>query len=464
MLTDGIWIWLATVFDYWFAIYAVVATIFFFLAVISKDNSKFYGIIAGYCGIFSFLGLVISSTGAAMAGVVSGSIFGTFQFALSLIFLISGVILVYFALDAKNNAKAKEASNSTFLLAICTFLIGGYMLFDAVPVVFGNNDYTNYINHLPAYQMLLPLPIGRVIITIIPLTIFAIGAYIIKESRTKQYESQAMQEEDKFLKTYSKLDLEVSRKLYHVVIIVVIVCYLYIGTIVVDAIYQFTFLGLPSMPGYPPNQIIYDAVVTPPTTGLLDFRAGHILLLMAAGWIMVILLFTDVVRIKKYRYYPIKMLAKVYRDKERRVFAPHIYLTTGIFFILVLSSGIDLLTGTPIGRSYSAHIVTITIMVSALADAVATIVGITKGKRHIKGGKKTWEGWIAGFVSAILLGLLSFVALMPLYGGNIGVGIVMALVSAGIFGLIDYLSPPISDNILNPLAIGLALWGIALLV
>ena len=172
---------------------------------------------------------------------------------------------------------------------------------------------------------------------------------------------------------------------------------------------------------------------------------------------MIILLFTDVVRIKKYRYYPIKTLAKVYRDKERLVLAPHIYLTTGIFFVIVISSLIDIVTNTPISLSYSAHIVTITIMVSALSDAVATIVGVTKGKRHIRGGKKTWEGWIGGFVSAILLGLLSFGVLIPQYGGDILVGILMAVVSAVVFGLIDYLSPPISDNILNPLAIGLAL-------
>ncbi|MHA1265045.1 MAG: hypothetical protein ACTSRS_07385 [Candidatus Helarchaeota archaeon] len=468
MISNSDWVSLAVVFDYWIAIYAVVATIFFFLAVITKKSARFFGIIAGISGLFSFCSLIFSTIGATLAGVSAGSISGTFQLALSLIFLVCGVFLIYFAYDAKKNIKVNEASNSTYFLAGCMFFISIYMLIDVLPVLLRNAgltfvDFSLIENHFPSYQLLLPFPVARVVITIIPLTLFTVGAYILKEMKSKRYQTNALQEADKYLKTYSKLDLEISRKIYHVVIIVVLIGYLFVGKLVMDVIYQFTFLGLPTTPGLPPGQDLYNIVINAPNTGLLDFRAGHLLLLMAVGWIMIILLFTDVVRIKKYRYYPIKMLTKVYRDKERLVLAPHIYLTTGIFFIVVFSSMIDLLMNTPVGLSYSAQIVTITIMVSALADAVATIVGVTKGKRHIRGGKKTWEGWIAGFVSAILLGLLSFCALMPIYGGDIGVGILMACVSAVVFGVIDYFSPPISDNILNPIAIGLALWGIAFL-
>ncbi|MFX1299151.1 MAG: phosphatidate cytidylyltransferase, partial [Promethearchaeota archaeon] len=148
----------------------------------------------------------------------------------------------------------------------------------------------------------------------------------------------------------------------------------------------------------------------------------------------------------------------------RLVLAPHVYLTVGVFFTVILSSGIDLFLGENTG--ISAQIVAITVMVSALADAVATIVGITKGKHHLKGGKskKTWEGWIAGVASSILLGFVSFLVLMPQFGGTVMQGIVLTLVAAGIFGLTDYFSPRISDNILNPVLISLALWGVALLV
>ena len=54
---------------------------------------------------------------------------------------------------------------------------------------------------------------------------------------------------------------------------------------------------------------------------------------------------------------------------------------------------------------------------------------------------------------------------MPWYGGTYVQAIVLALVAAGILGLIDYFSPPIpiSDNFLNPVAISLALWGVTLI-
>lgn len=115
----------------------------------------------------------------------------------------------------------------------------------------------------------------------------------------------------------------------------------------------------------------------------------------------------------------------------------------------------------------SLPIVMITVMISALADAVATLVGVTKGRHHLKSGKskKTWEGLIAGVISAFLFGFFTFLILMPQYGGNIVQGISLSLVATLIFGLIDYFSPliPLSDNILNPIAIGLTLWGVALL-
>jgi dolichol kinase len=283
--------------------------------------------------------------------------------------------------------------------------------------------------------------------------------------KSKKYISETAENEDKFAKTFSKLDLEISRKIYHVVILIVIVCYLFVGYTTLDAIYNFALHNLPQPPQMPPPEQIMDFIVDPL---ILEFRAGHLLMLMAVAWIFIILLFTDIVRIKRYRYYPIKMLAKIYRDKERLVLAPHVYLTTGILFALVLSDSIASYIGDPV---ISPHIIVMTLVVSALADAVATIIGITKGKHHLKGGKgkKTWEGLIAGVIAAFFLGMISYIIIMlvhppevPPYGGTIGQAIVFSLVGAAVIGLIDFFSPPIpvSDNLLNPVIMSLALWGV----
>lgn len=93
------------------------------------------------------------------------------------------------------------------------------------------------------------------------------------------------------------------------------------------------------------------------------------------------------------------------------------------------------------------------IMISTLADAVAAIVGKSIGKRVLErpfDQVKTVEGLIAGGVSSFLIG----VVFMNWY---------LALIAAGIFVLIDYLSPPVSDNIINPIILTVTINAISLL-
>ena len=453
------WAWLGPLIEYTMAIFMIITAIFFFLAVYRKENARRYGIICGISAIMVFVVLVTVTTGNVYWGTTLGAMMGTFQLTLSIVYLITGIALVYFALDAKNNVQHKEAYYSTMLIALIFFGLSMYLLIpSAILLINGIPIPADLVDLIPIYSLIYVFPVARIVLVIIPLTAYAVGIYTLMEMKLKTYEKEPMREADRYQKTFSKIDLEISRKLYHVIIIVVIIAYLFLGEIVMKSIYQFTLIELPTHESLPLGPVIYNEV----ETSVLDFRAGHLLLIMAVSWIMVILLFTDFVRLKKYRYYPFKMLAKIYRDKERRVLAPHIFLTTGVLFVVILSSGIDLALGATL---ISAQIVAITIMVSALADAVATIVGITKGKHHLKGGKskKTWEGWIAGFASAFIFGMVSFFALMLLYSQNFLEGIVLSLVAATVFGVIDYVSPPISDNVLNPVLIGLALWGVAFL-
>jgi dolichol kinase len=455
------WYWFGLVFEYSFAFFSIGAAVFLFLAVMKEKRARLYGWIGGGCAIWMILSFILGTIGNAQFGVPARGFMGTFQFALSIILIIIGVFLLFFAFDTKKNVNEKEAFFSTLLLAGFILGIGIYIFIPSAAIFFGPQDITTIEALLPYYTLTYPFPMARITITVIPLVIFVVGAYVIKEMRVKKYETNAMQEVDKYQKTVSNLDLEISRKIYHVLILVIIVMYISVGRTILENIYNFSVYGLPQQPGMPDPINIWNEIVLP---YILDFRAGHLIFLLAVSWIFFILLFTDIVRVKKYRYYPIKMLAKIYRDKERVVLAPHVYLTGGILFAVILSDGFNGLLGIPgVGLGISAQIVMITIMVSALADAVATIIGVTKGKHHLKGGKgkKTWEGWIAGLVSAILLGFLSFLILMPYCGGTITEAIVFSLVGAAIFALIDFFSPPIpfSDNLLNPIAISLALWG-----
>ncbi|MHA1129551.1 MAG: phosphatidate cytidylyltransferase [Candidatus Helarchaeota archaeon] len=454
---------LGFIFEILMTICAGLASIFFFLAVLKEKHTRIYGMISGISAIMVFVAMVLGSIFNFQTGTPLHMMIGRYQLLIGIVLLITAAVTFYFALDAKNNVKRTEAYYSTLIIVAVLVVIGVYLTITSAPMVFGEHIISTTDDLLPFFNLMYPYPVGRVVVVIIPLTLYAVGVYALKELKTKSYESEAQQNTEKFQRTMSKLDLEIARKIYHVIVVVVIIAYLFVGRIVMDTIFSFTLKELPIHPSLPTGTEIYDNIINVPgpNNDLLDFRAGHLLLVMAITWIVIILVFTEFIRIKKYRFYPFKELAKVYRDQERLVIAPHVYLTVGIFFSLLFSSGIDL----SLGRStnLSVQIVAISVMVSALADAVATIVGVTKGKHHLKGraSKKTWEGWVAGFIAAILLSLLSYLVLMPKCGGTITQAIVFTLIAASIFGLTDYLTPPISDNILNPILITLTLWGIS---
>ena len=108
-----------------------------------------------------------------------------------------------------------------------------------------------------------------------------------------------------------------------------------------------------------------------------------------------------------------------------------------------------------------------TIAIAALGDAFATIIGISYGKRKLRGGKsrKTLEGCIAGFIAGFGFAFLSYLFLLPKYpDGNLIEGLFISLTGALILFLIDFYSPPIkaSDNILNPVFCSIAMFAISL--
>ncbi|MFX0002788.1 MAG: hypothetical protein ACFE9C_00440 [Candidatus Hodarchaeota archaeon] len=103
-------------------------------------------------------------------------------------------------------------------------------------------------------------------------------------------------------------------------------------------------------------------------------------------------------------------------------------------------------------------------LITTGSDGVACIIGKKFGKRHLKTNtKKTVEGLIAGgfttFIIVILISILYY-RWMPVTIEKI---IIMSIVATLLFMLIDAYIQNISDNILNPLLTGFAMWIIFLL-
>ena len=103
-------------------------------------------------------------------------------------------------------------------------------------------------------------------------------------------------------------------------------------------------------------------------------------------------------------------------------------------------------------------------LITTGADAAACLIGKKYGSHSLKkNSNKTVEGFITGGVSSFLIVLL----IMNLYHIWMPVSFVkillMAIVSAVLFLLVDFFANHISDNILNPILTGFGMWLILLL-
>jgi dolichol kinase len=132
------------------------------------------------------------------------------------------------------------------------------------------------------------------------------------------------------------------------------------------------------------------------------------------------------------------------RNEERNAVGPQIYLIVGAIFTYVLY-----LIGIVNIFAFTAGL-----LIACLSDALAALVGRIWGKKDVicpGGHEKTIEGFIAGTLSAYLIGLLF---LGPIY----------AIVAAVVFLITDYFPMVIADNFLNPILIPIGIMLVQLII
>lgn len=136
---------------------------------------------------------------------------------------------------------------------------------------------------------------------------------------------------------------------------------------------------------------------------------------------------TDILRFWAPKYYPFSVIADlVLRKEETQKIGPHTYYVISTSLTLVL---------------FPTYTAVIALMAAAMGDASAAIAGKTIGKHKLPWKKeKTIEGSIAGFAT-------TFTVLTPF------ITIEKALLGALLLLTIDFIDPPINDNLINGLAI-----------
>ncbi|NVM54402.1 MAG: hypothetical protein HWN66_11925 [Candidatus Helarchaeota archaeon] len=361
---------------------------------------------------------------------------GIFNFTIGIIFIICAVVFIEIA-RRNFQEKGRESSWTVLLASGTTFVMGIYFIVWGVIGLVNQGDLLVFAEKLP-----IPYPLGFYSLCFIPAIYLFIGLFVIREKRKEKSQTAAKPPEKS--QEIHPIDLEVSRKAFHITIIGILTCYLFVGKLAADALYAY--LKNEWDIWHIQDEIIISAEL-----------AGKSFALFMIVAIFFLLILTDFVRIFAPRYYPVKMISNVYRDKERGTLGPHVLLAVGVTFAVLL---------------FAPPIAMGVIAMSALGDASATIVGVTVGKHKIRGGKskKTWEGCIAGVAVSFTTGFLCMILLVN-YKGDPPIPIALAvqasLVLCGvgtlIFFVIDYFTPtiPLTDNILNPVCIGLAMTGLA---
>ena len=189
--------------------------------------------------------------------------------------------------------------------------------------------------------------------------------------------------------------------------------------------------------------------------GLALFGIPHGVLLSVGftGITLVFFLGIEITRIRVYGYFPFKrILARVMRPRERTRLGASVYFAVGTmitFVSLYLLSNIFLsfFDITAIWM-LSGWLAVGAVMVAAIGDGMAAIIGIRFGKHRIR-GNRTLEGALAGFI----FGFLAFLPLWLL----LNIPLIYGLIAAIVLFIVDLSAPPLDDNLLNPIAIGLAL-------
>lgn len=170
------------------------------------------------------------------------------------------------------------------------------------------------------------------------------------------------------------------------------------------------------------------------------------ILYLGAGWLpaatlsistLVLFAIVEVWRLRDPDF-PLKiMVNRIIKPNEKNRVAAYFYFVLAATILIFL---------------FPAYIMIISIVVAGVADAAAAIVGYEWGKHHyeVGGNVKSFEGLIAGGVVAFLITLGTLYYFKGFFP-------VTSLIVAGIFVALDYFTPPINDNLLNPISTAIAL-------
>jgi len=180
---------------------------------------------------------------------------------------------------------------------------------------------------------------------------------------------------------------------------------------------------------------------------------GPLLSIGFTGICLVFFVGFEFTRVRVYGYFPFRQITdRVMRPKERTRLGASVYFAVGTLLtflsLYLLSNSLQTWLGVSCILMLTGWLAVTAVLVSAIGDGAAAIIGIKYGRRKLK-GNRTLEGAIGGLI-------FGFLAFLPLWF-FLGIHWVYGLIAASVLFLVDLTSPSINDNLVNPVAIGFAL-------
>ncbi len=232
---------------------------------------------------------------------------------------------------------------------------------------------------------------------------------------------------------------EERRKLPHLLMGLFLAIYLALGYLVLRGIWNLTYGG---QPGEGAGESIGNLYAASHGHWLV---AGHQFAVFALFLLLFVILPPELLRLKYPELsYPFKqIILSRMREREYGLFVAHFYITA------TMPLAVLWVTRDPANWERTIPAVLAIFGVTVFADAASALFGKRFGRRKwFHNADKSYVGTTAGT-------LVAFATALPF------VGVPMAVVSAAVFLIIDVVGPvpiPITDNILNPLALAGAFW------
>jgi dolichol kinase len=192
---------------------------------------------------------------------------------------------------------------------------------------------------------------------------------------------------------------------------------------------------------------------------IVNWIGGPPLSIGFAGVCLAVFIVLDFLRIRVYGYFPFRRITdRVMRPKERTQLGANVFFAVGTLFTLLslfilgalLYSSIQLFCYWMI----TGWLGVAAVIVAAIGDAAAAIVGMICGRHRLK-GNRTIEGTVGGFI-------IGSISILPLWF-FLGIPWVYGIIGAMMLVIVDMTDLPLNDNLLNPVVIGFSLSGVEII-